>query len=320
MKKGLGLLLLLLICTMASATDFQLRIKSNGNQRIRTTPGSVINYTAVGELSDNQNEGLAMFSFDLNYTGGSLTPLAAPSSFPMQNFAKPLGVNNPAGFGGTVKGNGLVQIGGAQNTINNFFAEYPSGSVITGVAKPGQPATLGSGSITAPYQVGNYRLSPTSVFANVIRQGETGTPVWKVDAASPRPVQDLEIEVIALFQNRNQVSISQGETITFELNAGPANAGKTYLLLGSVSGTSPGINLPNNLVLPLNMDWYFLLTRLQPNSPTLQFSFGQLDSQGRARARFKPTSQFLGLEVSHAFLLLNPVNFVSNPVTALVVN
>ena len=38
----------------------------------------------------------------------------------MSAFAPPDGLSNPAGYGGTLIGDAYVQVGGAQNTINNI--------------------------------------------------------------------------------------------------------------------------------------------------------------------------------------------------------
>ena len=158
-------------------------------------PGSAVPWTLVGELSDNTNEGLALFSVDLSWSGGPLSPAAAPTSGPMLNFARPAGINNPAGFGGTPSAGQLLQVGGAQNTINSTFAPYPIGSVITGVAWPGQPAALATGQLTAPAQPGIYSLSSSNLVANVIRQGETGSPFWRVDRAAAGTMTFLIVQV-----------------------------------------------------------------------------------------------------------------------------
>lgn len=180
----------------AQATDLNLRFRSGGVSFITVAPGTVVNWAAVGELGDAANEGLALFSFDLQWSGGALPPAATPTTGPMLNFARPAGINNPAGFGGTASSPGrLLQVGGAQNTINNLFAPYPTGSVITGVAAPGQPATLVTGQVTAPMQPGTYSLSASNLVANVIRQGETGSPFWHVEKASTGIMTFLTVQV-----------------------------------------------------------------------------------------------------------------------------
>ena len=100
----------------------------------------------------------------------------------------------------------------------------------------------------------------------------------------------------------------------------PNYAGRPYIVLGSVSGTRPGIKL-GSAHLRLNLDAYSLLSLSFPNSPLLVGSFGLLDRSGRARAQFVAIPQipraFVGsLVFHHAFLALGPTGklFVSNSV------
>jgi hypothetical protein len=252
-----------------------------------------------------------MFSFDLAYGGGPLAPAATPTTAPMNQFAMPRGVTNPAGYGGTPSGNALLQIGGAQNTIKNTIAPVPNGTVVLGVAQPGQPAVLATGTITIPNQVGPLSLSVSSVFANVIVAGQSGNPFWKVAPATVGTVTNLSIEVGAITASTPTVSVTAGQVQTLQVDAGPQNAGRSFLMLGSLSGTSPGTVLAGGLVLPLNADGYFQYTRTHPNSAFLAGSFGTLDAQGRATVTFAPTRRFIGPPVHHAFLLTNPIDFVS---------
>jgi hypothetical protein len=179
----------------AFATNLNVRVQSGGSSSVTVPPGATVSWAVVGELSDNLNLGLALFSVDLAWSGGPLAQAANPSSGPMVSFARPAGLTNPAGFGGTVVGGQLRQVGGAQNTINNSFAPFPLGTVITGVAAAGAPVTLASGQLTAPVTPGTYTLTPSGVVANVIRQGETGTPFWHVDRANAGTVQSLVVQV-----------------------------------------------------------------------------------------------------------------------------
>ena len=179
----------------AFATSLNVRVQSGGSSAVTVPPGATVNWAVVGELSDNLNAGLALFSVDLAWTGGPLSPAANPTAGPMVNFNRPAGLTNPAGFGGTVVGGQLRQVGGAQNTIKNTFAPYPMGIVVTGVAAAGAPVTLAAGQLTAPVAPGTYTLSPSGLVANVIRQGETGTPFWHVDRANAGSVQSLVVQV-----------------------------------------------------------------------------------------------------------------------------
>jgi hypothetical protein len=194
-RAALGVCVIFGATASAFATNLNVRVQSGGSSAVTVPPGATVSWAVVGELSDNLSGGLALFSVDLSFSGGPLTQAANPTSAPMLSFTRPAGLTNPAGFGGTVVGGQLRQVGGAQNTIKNTFAPYPLGTVVTGVAAPGSPVTLANGQLTAPVAPGTYTLTPSGLVANVIRQGETGTPFWHVDRANAGTVQSLVVQV-----------------------------------------------------------------------------------------------------------------------------
>jgi len=174
------------------AADLHLDVQSGGLNAITVAPGATVNYEILGLLStDADNEGLALFGLTLTFDGGDLPPAdvpAGPSSVvnPMPSFVRTEGITNPdspcppaCGFGGTIIGGDLVQIGGGQNTILNTVANapFPIGGVITGLGHA--EMVLVTGSLTAPAADGVYNLVILpDAFANVIMLGETGTPFW----------------------------------------------------------------------------------------------------------------------------------------------
>ncbi|MCB9880820.1 MAG: hypothetical protein H6832_16400 [Planctomycetes bacterium] len=82
-----------------------------------------------------------------------------------------------------------------------------------------------------------------------------------------------------------------GGTVAFGLDAGPSEAGSTYLLLASLSGSTPGIEVAPGTVLPLNIDPLFVTSLQLTNTPIFVNSLGSLDNAGRANAGFwAPTS------------------------------
>ena len=182
----------------ALATNLNLSVQSGGSNTVTVLPGANVNYAVVGELSDPASDGLAAFSLDLSFTGGALPVADAPSAPPMVSFNRPAGLTNPAGFGGTVVGGALRQVGGAQNTIRSTFAPYPNGNVVVDVAQIGQALPLVTGHLTAPAVAGTYVLSLSNVVANVIQQGQTGLPFWRVDKALPGAVTPLTVIVGSL--------------------------------------------------------------------------------------------------------------------------
>jgi hypothetical protein len=187
--------------TAASTTSINLSIKSMGQSTVTVRPGVTIRYRVIGELSDDNNEGLALIGFDLHFEGGPLQQADEPTGEPdagcenpMIHFAAPWGVTNPSGFGGTVIGGDLIQCGGGQNTIPNdgFLA-----SVLTGVAQPSGCglAIILTGQLTAPAAPGTYRLVISNVFANVIKEGETGEVFFATEAAGVGDLSNLTVSV-----------------------------------------------------------------------------------------------------------------------------
>jgi hypothetical protein len=299
----------------ARATDLHLKLQSAGQSTVTVGPGQVVSYDLVGELSDLGTQGLAMFRCDLDFSGGNLSQASAPSSFPMLNFQTPLGFSNPQGFGGTPSSGNLLQVGGAQNTINNTAASYPTGSVILGVAQNGAPLVLASGSLTAPAVAGDYTLSLSNADANGIRLGETGSPFWAVDAVCPGTVTNLTLKVRSLVGNVGTISLLAGGTQTLSLDAGTANAGKIYFMAGGVSGTSPGFPLGPGLVVPINVDALTLYYLANPNTPPLLNGLNVLNGLGKSTAFFSlPAASdpsLAGIGVDHAYVTV-PVDYVSN--------
>lgn len=107
-----------------------------------------------------------------------------------------------------------------------------------------------------------------------------------------------------------------GGTVNLFLSAGTENAGRSYLLLGSLNGTTPGTPLPGGLTtIPLNRDWFtdFILDRL--NKPVFTDFKGTLDSNGEATASLNAPalpSGWAGKTMHFAYALKNPWDYASN--------
>lgn len=82
------------------------------------------------------------------------------------------------------------------------------------------------------------------------------------------------------------LSLAAGGTITLHLRGGASNAGRNYLLLGSLGGTAPAIPLPGGFTLPLAFDPVLVLLASQPNTPPWSATRATLDSNGRATPTF----------------------------------
>jgi hypothetical protein len=126
-----------------------------------------------------------------------------------------------------------------------------------------------------------------------------------------------------LVTDRHEISYAQLHQQRLVLRASAAHAGKLYLMLGSVSGITPG--LPTSAgVLPLNFDFYFDLAYSYPNFPPFLGFRYLLDATGTAEAYWQPLPgypQAVGLRFDHAFAVIGPtgVEFVSNSVPLTIV-
>ena len=115
------------------------------------------------------------------------------------------------------------------------------------------------------------------------------------------------------------LSLSLGGSQDWTLTAGSAFGDGLYIVLGSASGTAPGIQIDNAL-LPLNLDAYFLLTLSNANSGPFSQTLGLLDGGGGASAAFVLPAgtdpALAGLSVQHAFVAIATgqlgVGFASN--------
>jgi hypothetical protein len=117
------------------------------------------------------------------------------------------------------------------------------------------------------------------------------------------------------------LSTATGGTVLLHLDAGLSRAGRPYVLGGSASGTSPGIDLGGGLIVPLNLDDFLPLT-IGGDPHFIGFA-GSLDVLGRASAGVSTLGplppSLAGLNVHFAYVVLAPLGFVSNPVPLTVV-
>ena len=107
------------------------------------------------------------------------------------------------------------------------------------------------------------------------------------DDQGPSSGAAYAFDLLPMSSNVAQISLSTGGVQPLEIDAGPLNAGWTYLALGSISGTSPGISLAGGLILPMNSDVYleYILT-IPKNDPPISNSLGVLSAAGHASAAF----------------------------------
>ena len=119
--------------------------------------------------------------------------------------------------------------------------------------------------------------------------------------------------------DRQRLSLASGGIQRLSISAGNKQARKLYIVVGSASGTSPGIVVGSGAI-PVNNDFYHLYLLTNPNG-LVQGSVGLLDGQGRGQAAFVlpkgMPGTLAGVRLYHAVLVLEvngPLREVSNPV------
>jgi hypothetical protein len=124
--------------------------------------------------------------------------------------------------------------------------------------------------------------------------------------------------------NRTQASVTTGAQVQLTLRAGAASALDVFVILGSASGTVPGLADPvTGLVLPLNFDPYFELLYVSSGAGIVAPFFGFLDANGNATATVTVPAatnpSLVGLHLDHAYLTIDLfgtglMGLASNPV------
>lgn len=171
---------LLCAASVASAATVTLSLSSPQNG-LEVGPCSSVTWTISYTVSTGDNAGLALLACDLSQGDNNPVrfdlPPAAGVPAAMTNFARPAGISNPNGYGGSQRGTAgqrnLVQIGGGQNT---FGTARPAGTgiaesanVVAGLGQSGS-VVLATGSFTAPATQGAYTFSINNAVANVLQQ------------------------------------------------------------------------------------------------------------------------------------------------------
>ena len=166
------------------------------------------------------------------------------------------------------------------------------------------------------------RAEGVSLFSNfsyVGRYSKWGS--WSILEYQDQPVMEAPkyraiIGWNALRSNLQTLSAGSGGTIDLLLDARATRGNRTYFLLGSLSGVTPGLSLPGGYaILPLNWDPFTDIVLSHLNTTVFTNFRGSLDGQGSAVAQLNapplPPSA-VGLDMFYAYCLSNPFDFASN--------
>ncbi|MFH2000755.1 MAG: C25 family cysteine peptidase [Planctomycetota bacterium] len=135
-------------------------------------------------------------------------------------------------------------------------------------------------------------------------------------------VDDFRVERFvsdpSLWADAYAVPVSAAKEIEFSFDGGVANAGMYYLMLGTISGTTPGSPLPGGAVLPINWDAFTDLILLLLNSAAFDGFLGTLDASGSGTATLNTLGpldpSLIGKTAHFAFTLGSPFDFQSNAI------
>jgi len=300
-------------------------------------------FVSGGTLSDEASFPVTVGP-DLTYNGGSGTPFALGDAFVAKVHASQQSLTFCGYLGGAadeigqdiaVDANGTVFLTGGTSSPETSFPVL-SGPELTydgftdGFIARIQASGMGLdycgvdscyaialGSDGAAYVAGTTKSGAGSLPVTPHSLDVTHNGSWDAFVAKVIDPSMLWCDVYVL-------PATTGGTISFTLDAGIANQNRQYLLLGSLSGTDPGILLPGGLAtLPLNWDAFTDLILGLLNSYTFSNFMGVLDGNGRATAQLNlgPVPPgYVGIPIWFAFTLGNPFDVVSNPAYIFIVD
>ena len=140
---------------------------------------------------------------------------------------------------------------------------------------------------------------------------------WDVDAGSLFSSSNRAyLDGVNLKASTSLVTYSAGASVNFDIRAGIEHAGRTYYLVPTSSGTSPGTWLPGGRLFPINLDFF----SDWPFQATTQGFFpgfiGLLDADGNASATMNvPATPGQPPYLTHyAFILSYPWEFFSDAI------
>ncbi len=144
------------------------------------------------------------------------------------------------------------------------------------IAAVGAATDLGGGRYTFPVTAG---LTPgVQKLAITVVHAAKNVRLWP----------DVEIEIdplVELHSARTTISASAGGAVPLVINLGAANAGASYLVLGTSSGTGTGVTL-GGYAFPLNFDIFMRQSVNFAGSAPFLGTVGALDASGRAQATY----------------------------------
>ncbi len=160
---------------------------------------------------------------------------------------------------------------------------------------------------------GTYRAIHAAFWLTALKDGQSNYTKAELMAAFMRYLKGDSL-VLGL---KGSVPASTGGHVDMFLENPVSEAGREYIMLGSVSGTNPGLPL-GSVILPLNYDMFMGIVINNLNGPIFVNFLGNLDAQGRAMATLNTLGPVdpacAGISIYFAYALMAPYDFASNPV------
>jgi hypothetical protein len=264
---------------------------------------------------DPQRTGAAQLVYS-TYLGGGGVDLANALSVDAD------GVVTVAGWSGSAN---FPTTRGAHDTTNNFWDGFVTrldprrsggGQLVYGTYLGGKGYDVAqslSVDASGTATVGGWTVSgdfPTTRGAYATTHGGV--------VASDVFVSRLDMGV-AMWADVHALSVARAGRQNLTLSAGKVHANRFYAVVGSLSGTRPGIAV-NGFHLPLNLDAYTEITIFSGRPPIWNGFLGVLDGEGAASASFQlppGLPPLAGVTMHHAFLVFDQalkVHMTSNAV------
>jgi hypothetical protein len=229
----------------------------------------------------------------------------------------PDGLRSVAGF----DHDELLADGQSTRTLTVALYDYfgapllAGGAAVTVMHAPGSAGSCTIGPVT-DHGDGTYSVEVTAGSAT----GEDLFAVRVDDGFKPAtlyPYPELRLRQ-ALEADADSLSAALGGSVQLDLLGPSADAGRTFVMFVSATGSEPGQVLPTGVLLPLNLDQLFLATQRLTDIGVLSGSPGQLGGAAQGTAAFVPSAAFmsalLGVQISCAWITMGPVDFASNAV------
>ncbi|MFT7516736.1 MAG: hypothetical protein ACI84O_000521 [Myxococcota bacterium] len=137
---------------------------------------------------------------------------------------------------------------------------------------------------------------------------------WAYSTTSNPGIFKVRRYQTSLFQDKNIFHANTGDAVDFDLAAGSMNAGRPYVIAGTMSGASPGETI-GGLHIPINIDAFTSITRSAAYSSFFLNFQGNLDLLGNATAQLVTgpiPAGYVGRTMHFAYVLLSPLDYSSN--------